>query len=952
MKKLLTIALALAFIPATILIAETINVPDDYETIQEGIDNAEDGDIVLVAEGTYRELIDFDGKNITVGSLMLDDGDPDHIAATIIDGNGNGSVVKFNHDESEDAVLYGLTVTGGYKQSTGAGMYIARSSPTITNCYITDNYAFDIGAGVYISSGSPTFAGCQFTDNLTDSDDETWSEGGAVYATASEITFNDCYFSDNQAGGGIHIYADEGSVLAVSGCEFNSYQGYIGHGATSIDIIESEADFDNCRFIDIPRGVNLVRSNATVTKSLFSGCVGTGESGMGGGIRAFDGSVVDVSYCVFEKGYAFNGGSAISAYNWRDWDDNTATVSNCTFVNAHENDGPLAININAVNCIFYNNSNPSLSNCEISYSLVEYEDEDFEGRNNIIEEDPEFVDADEGDYRLTADSPCIDTGDPDMEDPDGSRIDMGAFPFRLHDPMVLHVPDDYETIYDAFIDAVDGDTILIAQGEHDGAQLWERSAPPISVTFASNFIFTNDLEDIENTIITDEFRIQYMSHSDVEYYVIGLRFQDSFMSHGKAVQARNCLFEAERGIGASIIDAFGESSIKECIFRDNVQYGAAYAAGLSLSLLESIEITNCLFTNNSGNLGGAIAMNNCDNAIINNCTFYGNTANDTCASNIFVKNSSLELKNSIIWASQIPTLQFHFTNGDTHRVSIDHSDINAGEDGIEIWGEAYVYMWGDGNIDEDPLFVDADEGDYRLSGDSPCIDAGDPDSPPDPDGTIADMGAIPILPPDIEIKPQEVNFPPTPYGESRHTYVSIKNLGERNLEIYAVPPCLCVSAISVDLADDEREFDPPLEIAAGDEWRLGLTFTPHPDAPPQLDVLIECNDPDEPETGFTASGSAYGVDEKDLIPLEFAVTAAYPNPFNSTLKVNYDLPKAGEVAITLTDISGRQVRAIQQSKPAGRHAVSIDGEALAAGVYMVKVAAGEDVGTQKVVLVK
>ncbi|MFC2150306.1 T9SS type A sorting domain-containing protein [Calditrichota bacterium] len=87
-------------------------------------------------------------------------------------------------------------------------------------------------------------------------------------------------------------------------------------------------------------------------------------------------------------------------------------------------------------------------------------------------------------------------------------------------------------------------------------------------------------------------------------------------------------------------------------------------------------------------------------------------------------------------------------------------------------------------------------------------------------------------------------------------------------------------------------------------------------------------------------------------PRQFAVHDAYPNPFNSTLKVNYDLPKAGEVAITLTDIAGRQVRAFQQSKPAGRHAVSIDGEGLAAGVYWVKVAAGEDVGTQKVVLVK
>lgn len=48
---------------------------------------------------------------------------------------------------------------------------------------------------------------------------------------------------------------------------------------------------------------------------------------------------------------------------------------------------------------------------------------------------------------------------------------------------------------------------------------------------------------------------------------------------------------------------------------------------------------------------------------------------------------------------------------------------------------------GTGNINADPLYVDPVNSNLHLQSDSPCIDAGDPNSPLDPDGTLADMGA-------------------------------------------------------------------------------------------------------------------------------------------------------------------------------------------------------------------
>lgn len=46
----------------------TISVPKDYSTIQAAIDAAEDGDTIVAAPGTYRETINFKGKNIILQS--------------------------------------------------------------------------------------------------------------------------------------------------------------------------------------------------------------------------------------------------------------------------------------------------------------------------------------------------------------------------------------------------------------------------------------------------------------------------------------------------------------------------------------------------------------------------------------------------------------------------------------------------------------------------------------------------------------------------------------------------------------------------------------------------------------------------------------------------------------------------------------------------------------------
>ncbi len=86
--------------------------------------------------------------------------------------------------------------------------------------------------------------------------------------------------------------------------------------------------------------------------------------------------------------------------------------------------------------------------------------------------------------------------------------------------------------------------------------------------------------------------------------------------------------------------------------------------------------------------------------------------------------SSVALSNSIVRGFNGQLI----LNGD---VSATFSNIQSGFEG-------------EGNIDADPLFLDPDNGDFRLAADSPCIDAGDPNSATDSDGTRADMGAFPV----------------------------------------------------------------------------------------------------------------------------------------------------------------------------------------------------------------
>ena len=149
---------------STTAFGATLGVPAPYTNIQWAINEASDGDTVLVADGTYtgagNKDLNFNGKAIIVQS----ENGPDDC---IIDCEGNGRGFYFDSSEGQDSVVSGFTIMN----SDTNGIRCANSSPVITNCKITGNSGEGIICGDY---SSPTINNCMITDN-------TANNGGGIH---------------------------------------------------------------------------------------------------------------------------------------------------------------------------------------------------------------------------------------------------------------------------------------------------------------------------------------------------------------------------------------------------------------------------------------------------------------------------------------------------------------------------------------------------------------------------------------------------------------------------------------------------------------------------------------------------------------------------------------------------------------------------------------------------
>jgi len=228
-----------------------------------------------------------------------------------------------------------------------------------------------------------------------------------------------------------------------------------------------------------------------------------------------------------------------------------------------------------------------------------------------------------------------------------------------------------------------------------------------------------------------------------------------FLRHYSDPHINNCTISGNTASwsGGGIYCENSNPTISNCIIEENQAEGndPGGGGGIYIAGPGQITIMNCAISRNWSQWhGGGIYFRQII-PTISNCTIYGNTTMFGDGSGIFCDPyvSSFTIKNSAVTHNSGVGIY------DGGNLAITYSDFY-GNGGLNFQGGDYdpdlgvivqTNTNGDPcdifyNIFLDPIYVDPDNGDYHLQAGSPCIDAGDPNSPFDPDNTVADIGAF------------------------------------------------------------------------------------------------------------------------------------------------------------------------------------------------------------------
>ena len=275
-----------------------INVPADQPSIQAGIETSDNGDLVLVAPGTYYENINFIGKNIRLSSRYIFDFNTGMIFNTEINGSNpiypdTASCVLFINGEDSTAILEGFYITEGtgtkWIDEHGAGLFyegggilIQYSSPTIRNNMIIFNEAINTTGAVSAGGGAIR---CGDSNPVIQNNVIAFNQarygGGIVLNFSGAIIRNNIidhnFGGEDYGGGGIWSYGNGAEPIIIENNTITANHSELGGGG--IRLWSSNAELTNNIFWDNTANSNpqIQGNSGTVTYCNVEG----GWSGVG-----------------------------------------------------------------------------------------------------------------------------------------------------------------------------------------------------------------------------------------------------------------------------------------------------------------------------------------------------------------------------------------------------------------------------------------------------------------------------------------------------------------------------------------------------------------------------------------------------------------------------------------------------------------------------------------------
>ena len=898
--------------------ANTIHVPGDEPTIQAGINAASAGDVVIVACGRYYEY----DITLTSGvSLISATGKP---GCVTIDAEQQGRVF-YCYDVDNSTSIEGFTITGGLATGTspdynGGAMYCEDSYLTITDCVFAGNEADNHAGGIYCLHSSPSISNCVFTNNTANV-----RGGGLLCISSSSPTITDCEFTRNNAekGGAVDCFSNCSPVITGCTMSGNSVSG-VGGGISCTNNSPVTIDNTIIAFSTVGEAVYCDGTSAVTLTCCdvygnaggdWTGCI-AGQNGSNGNISA-NPLFCDLAY----DNYRLTSGSPCAAAN---------SPPGCGQIGAYGTD-----------C------------CRIWYILSDGSGDAptiQAGINSAVACDTVLVAA--GTYF-----------EHDIVMKNGVVAKSGSGP----DVTIIDASQNGRVVYCENTDhttAIYGFTLTggLTSGpvppDFSGAGIYCTSSSPA----INNCTFSNNSADwsgggmyLDGTSSPALEGCRFYNNS--AGWLGGAIYCAGSPTISNCTLSGNSTSSSVHDGGGALYSAGGSPVLTNSVFSGNST--PAFGGGIFFSS-SAATITGCTFFGNGANNAGGGIHCYLVFPMITSCTFSGNDAPsgggisfahyfaahdprpllpaDLVASTGATAADSLTLANTIIaFSTQGEAM---WCDGPTNS-AITCCDIygNAGGDWVGcIAGQDGV----NGNISEDPLFCDAENGEFYLQEGSPCA----PFTEPNPQCDLIGAWPVGCQTPEGVISPLIINFDTVSVGGYLDEDFTITNVGGGTLTGTVSESCDHYTIISGGGS---------YSLAASEYLTTTVRYEPTSGGTHDCTIETGCSSCDDVScSGVAAGGTGIAIVRSDKLVLY----QNCPNPFNPNTTISFTLPEKTRAELSVYDVDGKLVAVlVNDALDKGFKEVTWDGKdyhgiPVSSGVYFYRLKAGKQVLTRKMVVLK